>query len=158
MKRLMFLVMAGLLLAGYTMALAEQAASPKTQTTAKASQVKPKEIKMDRNYDGVVDRIEIYDLKGVITRVESDTNGDGKIDEWVYYEEGIPVKGEKDINGDGKPDTTLYYDPKGIIIRAESDTNGDGKIDEWVYYEANKPVKAEKDTNKDGKPDTWVVY
>jgi antitoxin component YwqK of YwqJK toxin-antitoxin module len=153
----MFLIMAGLLLTGYTAALAEQQASQKAGS-AKVSQVKPKEIKVDRNYDGLVDRLEIYDAQGVITRAESDINGDGKIDEWVYYEEGAPVKGEKDINGDGEPDTTLAYDLKGIIIRGESDTNGDGKIDEWVYYEAGKPVKAEKDTNKDGKPDTWLTY
>jgi hypothetical protein len=157
MKKLMFLIMTGLLLAGYTAALAEQQAAQKTET-AKVSQVKPKEIKVDRNYDGVVDRIEIYDDKGAIIRVESDTNADGKIDEWVYYEGGAPVKGEKDLNGDGNPDTTLIYDVKGIIIRSEADANGDGKIDEWVYYEAGKPVKAEKDANKDGKPDTWITY
>ncbi|MBU0548690.1 MAG: hypothetical protein KJ710_02965 [Candidatus Omnitrophica bacterium] len=157
MKKLMFLIIAGLLLGGYTVALAEQQASQKTET-AKASQVKPKEIKVDRNYDGVVDRIEIYNAKGVIIRNESDTNSDGKIDEWIYYEVGVPIKGEKDINGDGNPDTTLIYDVKGMIIRGESDANGDGKIDEWVYYEAGKPIKAEKDTNKDGKPDTWLAY
>jgi hypothetical protein len=157
MKKLIFLVMAGLLVTGYTAALAEQPAAQKMETV-KASQVKPKEIKVDRNYDGLVDRTEIYDAKGVVTRVEVDINGDGKTDEWVYYEEGIPVKGAKDINGDGNSDTTLFYDAKGIIIRSEADANGDGKIDEWVYYEANKPVKAEKDTNKDSKPDTWLTY
>ncbi|MFA5431235.1 MAG: hypothetical protein WC329_08765, partial [Candidatus Omnitrophota bacterium] len=52
----------------------------------KAAQVKPKEAKVDRNYDGVIDRIEYYDSKGTILRVETDTNNDGKMDEWVYYE------------------------------------------------------------------------
>jgi len=46
MKKLMFLIMAGLFLAGYTAALAEQQAAQKT-VTAKAAQVRPKEIKLD---------------------------------------------------------------------------------------------------------------
>lgn len=121
-------------------------------------QFKPKEIKVDRNFDGTPDRIEKYNDKGVIVSVESDANNDGKMDEWVTYENGVPVKGSKDINEDGKPDTTLIYDGKGTVIKSEADSNGDGKIDEWVTYEAGKPVKAEKDTNKDGKPDTWVNY
>jgi len=125
---------------------------------AKDQQFKPKQVKVDRNYDGVPERIEYYDEKGVITRVEGDTNADGKMDEWVYYENGIAVKGEKDLNGDGKPDTTMFYDAKGAITRTESDSNGDGKIDEWVYYANGAPVRAEKDTNGDSKPDTWIKY
>ncbi len=128
------------------------------QAQAKPQQFKPKEAKIDRNYDGVVDRIEVYDEKGLILRVEADTNGDGKMDEWVYYEAGIPVKGEKDLNADGKADTAMFYDVKGVIIRTEADTNGDGKIDEWVFYTNGVPSKAEKDTNRDGKADTWVNY
>jgi len=155
MKRVVLVAM--LVLAGFTLAFAAQ--EPKaTAKGAPQQQVKPKEVKIDRNYDGVIDRIESYDAKGVITRIETDTNGDGKMDEWVYYEEGVPVKGEKDLNADGKPDTVLIYDVKGVIIRSEADANGDGKIDEWVYYEGNRPVRAEKDTNKDGKPDTWITY
>jgi len=153
MKRTVVSIISCLLLVGLTCAVVAAAEEP-----AASQQVKPKEIKIDRNYDGVADRIEIYDTKGAIARIESDVNGDGKIDEWVYYENTVPVKGEKDLNADGKPDTTLIYDAKGTVTRTEADANGDGKIDEWVYYEAGKPTKAEKDTNKDGTPDTWIKY
>lgn len=119
---------------------------------------KPKEIKMDRNYDGKVDRIEAYDEKGIIIRSETDTNNNGKMDEWVFYEKGLPVKAEKDTNGDGKANTFLTYDKKGIMTKSETDTDNDGKINEWVHYKKGIPVKAEKDTNGDGKPDNWIVY
>jgi len=135
-------------------------AATKDQTTASSKQVqfKPKAIKIDRNYDGIAERTEIYDDKGVVQRVEADTDANGKIDEWVYYEKGVAVKGEKDLNKDGKADTAMIYDVKGVIIRTETDANGDGKIDEWVYYTNGVPSRAEKDTNYDGKIDTWLSY
>ena len=124
----------------------------------KLKQPRPKEIRMDRNYDGVIDRVEVYDEKGIIIRVEADTTGDGKMNEWIYYKKGNPTKAEKDVNGDGKVDTFLTYDDKGMIIKSETDTNRDGKINEWVSYKNGKPIKAEKDTKGDGKPDTWITY
>lgn len=125
---------------------------------AAKQQFKPKEIKIDRNYDGIVERTEIYDDKGLVQRVEVDSDADGKINEWIYYERGVAVKGGKDLNKDGKADITMIYDDKGVIIKTESDTNGDGKIDEWIYFVNSVPVKAEKDINGDGKIDTWLNY
>jgi len=125
---------------------------------AQSSQIKPREIKMDTNFNGVVNRVEVYDKNKVIIRVEADTNGDGKMNEWIFYKNGSPAKAEKDTKGDGKPDTFLTYDSKGTTIKSETDTNGDGKVDEWVYYKKGAIIKAEKDTNRDGKPDTWLAY
>jgi len=152
MRKTMVLVMMCLFLTGIICVAAIAANESASQ------QVKPREIKIDRNYDGIIDRTEFYDTKGVITKAESDTNEDGKVDERVYYEKGMAVKGEKDMNNDGKTDTTLFYDAKGSVTKSETDANSDGKIDEWVYYEAGKLVKAEKDTNNDGKSDTWLKY
>lgn len=151
MKKLTLLMVLGLFLASAICAFA-------AQDPTGVQRIKPKEIKMDRNNDGKIDHIEIYDDKGTIIKVGNDTAGDGKINEWIYYENGIPVKGEKDLTGSGKPNMTLYYDNKGQITKSEADTNNDGKIDEWVYYENGKPVKAEKDTKGNGKPDTWITY
>ncbi len=128
------------------------------QLVSAQQRLRPKEIKMDRNGDGVIDRVEVYDDQGTIIRVEADTNGDGKMNEWVYYKKGVATKGERDINADGKPDTFLTYNEKGTIIKSEADTNGDGKVDEWVRYKDGNPTEAEKDTNGDGKPDTWIEY
>ena len=139
----------------------EKVTVPKTGAEKAAEtqqQFIPKTIKSDRNYDGKTDRIEYYNEKGVITKVEMDTTGDGKMNEWMFYDGGAPNKVERDLNGDGKADTFLTYDNKGQLVKIETDTTGDGKINEWVYYENGKPVKAEKDTNKDGKPDTYITY
>ena len=73
------------------------------------NKVPPKKVSMDTNYDGKIDRIEIYDSDGEIARLESDTNGDGIIDEWIVFDKGNPVKKEKDTNGDGKPDVWVEY-------------------------------------------------
>ena len=72
-------------------------------------QLKPKKVEVDSNYDGAVDRIEFYDNNGQIVKVESDTTGDGKIDEWVIYKDGQPSSVKKDTNADGKPDVWMEY-------------------------------------------------
>ena len=76
---------------------------------AKEEVVKPRKAEVDSNFDGTVDRVEYYDEKGGVIRVESDTNFNGVYDEWVYYKDGKVVKAEKDTNGDGKPDTWIEY-------------------------------------------------
>ncbi len=72
-------------------------------------QIVPKKVQMDTNYDGKVDRVEIYDNGGQISRLESDTNNDTIIDEWITFENGSPSKKEKDTNGDGKADVFVEY-------------------------------------------------
>jgi len=59
-------------------ALASTVKKPVVAADKGLSQFTPKEIKLDRNHDGVVDRIEVYDAKGVVIRVEADTTNNGK--------------------------------------------------------------------------------
>ena len=73
------------------------------------STLSPKKVNVDTNYDGKIDRTEVYNEVGEIISVESDTNGDTIIDEWIIYEKGKPIKSEKDINDDGKPDVWVDY-------------------------------------------------
>jgi len=105
MKRTAVLIMLCLFLIGFIYTIAAAA----EKVAVAPQQVNPKEIKMDLNYDGIVDHTEVYDAEGAVTRVESDVNADGKMDEWVYYENGKPVKAEKDSNKDGVPDTWIKY-------------------------------------------------
>ena len=76
---------------------------------AQPTQIMPKKVQADTNFDGKPDRTEYYDLEGRVTRVEVDANGDGKIEETVSYEEGRPVKSARDTNGDGKPDVWVDF-------------------------------------------------
>ena len=69
----------------------------------------------------------------------------------------LPKVASSDTNKDGKPDQWQYYE-NGQIVRTESDTNFDGKIDEIGHFASGKLVKVEKDSDYDGKMDKWVDY
>ena len=69
----------------------------------------PKTISVDSNHDGKADSVEYYDAKGDIVRVESDTTGDGAVDEWMYFENWKPSKKAQDTDGDGKADIWVNY-------------------------------------------------
>lgn len=79
------------------------------EDTAPANAPVPKKVEVDRNYDGLPDRLEYYNADGTVDRIETDTDFNGRTDEWVYYKNGIVEKAEKDTNGDGKPDTWMKY-------------------------------------------------
>lgn len=68
-----------------------------------------------------------------------------------------PKSASSDSNGDGKPDQWQYYE-YGQIVRTEADTNFDGKVDEIGHFTSGKLTKLEKDSDFDGKMDKWVEY
>jgi hypothetical protein len=149
-----FLSMVALFSVGNVMAAVQE----KVPAPVSGQKIMPKEVRVSTKHNDIIDRIEFYDDNGKISRIEVSTKGDGKMDEKVYYKDGIAVKGEKDANGNGIIETTMFYDAKGTIIKTETSTKDDGKVNEWVYYSNGIPVRAEKDTNGDGKPDTWITY
>lgn len=93
----------------FVMAMATEAFCQKDATEQKTQQIMPKKIGVDTNYNGKPDRWEYYNEKGQITKVESDADEDGIIDETITYENGKPVKGAKDTNKDGKPDVWIDF-------------------------------------------------
>ena len=109
MKKIVFLGICLCIVLLIAFSSVEAATPSEAAESTRGQQVKPKQIKMDRNYDGKIDRIETYTVEGVIIKAETDTNGDTKIDEWVFYEKARPVRAEKDTNGDGQPDTWMEY-------------------------------------------------
>jgi len=91
-------------------------------------------------------------------RVESkDTKGNGKPDEWRYYEGNTLVRIERDLKGDGRHSVKIYFD-HGKPIRSEVDRNGDGKPDLIRFFKDGKPDREQADINFDGKWDSWVFY
>jgi hypothetical protein len=69
----------------------------------------PKRKEIDTNYDGRVDRIEMYDSEGRLVRVDVDTDYDGIFEEWIVYENGKPKMKGVDRNKDGRTDTWIEY-------------------------------------------------
>ncbi len=91
------------------------------------------EIRIDRDYNGEVDYIVIYDSKSEKKEEILDFNFDGVMDDYYFYSSGK-------------------------MIRREIDTNFDGKIDVWVYLDGIYIQKYEKDTDFDGVIDVTKDY
>lgn len=67
---------------------------------------------------------------------EYDTNGDGKIDRWVWLYNGFVQKVILDLNFDGLPDAEYRYivtDNGSIPQFQQFDTNFDGKYDDFYF-------------------------
>jgi hypothetical protein len=72
-----------------------------------------------------IDRWELYDAAGALTRIEEDTNHDGRPDKWERYETGALATAEFDQNGDGRPDRRLTYrDAELVLIETAPDASG----------------------------------
>src|SRR5581483_5391158 len=111
-----------------------------------------------------------YDTaSGRLTRLEYDSNGDGKIDTWGYMDGMRVVRVEVDEDGDGKVDRWEFHNsqpggkvqPGGIdktIERIERATRHDGKVSRWEYFEQGLLTRVEEDTDGDGRIDKWEQY
>ena len=88
-----------------------------------------------------------------------DRNNDGRIDQWIFRENGEIVKEVLDEDFDGQPDRTITFDPQTHQPRrVEEDTNGDGVLDSWTDYDGGAIVRRRSDSNGDGTVDTWSFF
>ncbi len=113
-----------------------------------------------------------YDRSGKLTRLESDADGDGRIDTWGYMDGTELLRVESDENGDGRVDRWEYHarpasagaqggradDPRATIERVERATRFDGKVSRWEYFDRGVVSRIEEDTDGDGAVDTWATY
>jgi hypothetical protein len=88
--------------------------------------------------DGAIERVEVsstadertidsweFYKAGVLTRVDDDTNGDSRPDNFYTYESGAVKTAAIDQDGDGRPDRQLTYaDGSLILIESEPDASG----------------------------------
>lgn len=110
---------------------------------------------MDVNLDGKPDMISYYNDDNELEREETDRDFDGAYD-WVdHYQGGRRVMTENDTNADGRMDVFTYYDgPKGELTRKERDQDNDGRIDLWERFDtAGLVTRTGRDTDGDGKMD-----
>ena len=111
----------------------------------------------DTNGDGKDDRW-IVSEGGIITEVRIDRDYDGRVDYLTIYDENFKKIEERlDYNFDGEMDDFYFYKADSMY-RREIDTNFDGKVDIWVYLDGVYIEKYEKDTDFDGKVDLTEDY
>ena len=88
-----------------------------------------------------------------------DRNADGRIDHWIFRENGEIAKEVLDENYDGRPDRTIVFDTQSHRpSRVEEDANGDGLLDSWTDYDNGVIARRRSDSNGDGTVDTWSFF
>jgi antitoxin component YwqK of YwqJK toxin-antitoxin module len=88
-----------------------------------------------------------------------DRNNDGRIDQWIFRENGEIAKEVLDEDFDGRPDRTIIFDPQTHRPgRVEEDTSGDGVLDSWTDYDNGAIARRRSDSNGDGTVDTWSFF
>jgi hypothetical protein len=113
----------------------------------------------------------------------ADQDGDGRVDQWSYFEGNRPLRGEKDADGDGRIDRWEYFDADARLFKVGSSSLGDGIEDTWTwptgedgvarierarardhrvdrreFFTNGTMTRAEEDTNGDGRIDRWDRY
>ncbi|MEL7500350.1 MAG: redoxin domain-containing protein [Planctomycetota bacterium] len=89
----------------------------------------------------------VHHASGRILRRFIDTNGDGKLDQWSYYKDGLEVYRDVDANKDGKLDQYRWMGTAGTRWGLDRDQNGE--IDSWkvispeeIAYECFQAIKS----------------
>ncbi len=88
-----------------------------------------------------------------------DRDGDGRIDHWIYREQGTLVREVFDEDADGAADRIVHYEPEtGLLAAIEEDSDQDGVIDAWTEYQAGDLHRRRADSDGDRAVDTWTFY
>ena len=88
-----------------------------------------------------------------------DRNGDGRIDQWIYREQGRISRRVLDDDFDGRAERSFIYDRETQqLVRVEEDTNQDGAVDAWTEYQEGEILRRRADADHDGAVDTWILY
>ncbi len=95
-------------------------------------------VETDSRGDGFVDDVVYLNAKGQKVREELDFNRDGRMDDFLSYEDGLLVREEIDSHFNGKIDIRVYLYRGVYIERYERDTNGDGVFDVVKDYSRKK--------------------
>ena len=130
-----------------------------TKASYDSASGKLSELTGDANKNGRIDTwTEMDGNRAVRSRI--DTNEDGKVDRWEYYDQaGKVTKIGLSRQGGDRPDTWAYSAADGRIARMEvSSTADEKKIDRWERYENDVLVSVEFDENGDGRPDRRLTY
>jgi hypothetical protein len=110
----------------------------------------------DSDTDGRID-IRSYLQNGRGARLEADGNGDGRVDRWEYYRpDGQLDRLGTSSQGDGREDTWVVQ--RGNQMRVDISTRRDGVVDRHEFHENGVLVRAEQDIDLDGRIDQWQQF
>lgn len=113
---------------------------------------------VDRNQDGVSDRIITYEGFGGARVEEIDTDFDGAVDRWdTFGAEGQRLRSATSRAGN-RPDRIATYDRAGILNTVETDSDLDGNFEHVQVYEKGALTEARIDSDNNGRIDRIRDY
>ncbi len=101
-----------------------------------------------------------YDPKtGRLKRVDADTNKNGRIETFSYWDATRVIRIEIDRDEDGKIDRWEHYDEQNKMSRVGSSSKDDEVEDTWTYPDGSGFLaKVETDSDRDGIVDKRETY
>jgi len=106
---------------------------------------------LDRNQDGISDRIITYEGFGGARTEETDTDFDGRVDRWeTFGSEGQRMRSATASNGT-RPDRVATYDRAGTLSRVEADTDLDGRFEPHIAHRQHRRSGAADPAARCGK-------
>ena len=90
-------------------------------------------VEIDKNEDGVIERREYYDASQALEKVEASTRPDGRVTRTEFYDGGALWRAEEDIDGNGAVDRWETY-ANGLVRSVAFDTEGTGRPTRRLVY------------------------
>jgi thiol-disulfide isomerase/thioredoxin len=97
------------------------------------------QCKLDLEKQGKNSAWVVFGPQGQVIRRFVDTDGNGKVDEFRYFQHGLEVYRDADRNENQKIDEFRWFNTAGT--RWGVDTNEDGRIDEWKRLSAEEATR-----------------
>jgi hypothetical protein len=101
-------------------------------------------IELDSNQNGRIDYLIKTGVDGKKKMEVLDYDHDGAMDDFYMYDHGVLIQRAIDSNSDGKIDIWVYLEEGVYIARYEEDTNYDGTVDKVKKYDIEEDDDGEK--------------
>lgn len=102
--------------------------------TPTGADIKKCELKVEQ--EGKGSGWALYGPQGQLLRRFMDTDADGKVDQFKYFQYGLEVYRDLDTDGDNKVDQSRWFNTQGTRWGVDSDQ--DGTIDSWKIISAEE--------------------